>query len=165
MTFSGHTALNVKTFGCSTSCVPRSVLGALLSNGPEGCQAGIRTANTRNNASALTVSVGPQISFAYFGIAASRHSETMPNHLSLRSHSICEAVHTPCDRYREIDKNVMPSHPVFRHVLPRLFAEAPLQANAVEVRPVSRGSNSGIVNCRVASTSWTSGLKANIAAG
>jgi hypothetical protein len=110
---SGHTALNVKTFGYSTSCAPRSVLGALLPNGPERCQAGIRAANTRNNASALTVSVGPQISSGYFGIAASRHSETMPNHLSLRSHSICEAVHTPCDRCREIDKNVMPVTPCF----------------------------------------------------
>ena len=111
MIFSGHTALNVKAFGCSTSCVPRSVLGALLSNGPEGCHAGIRTANIRNNASALTVSVGPQISSGYFGIAASRHSETMRNHLSLRSHSICETVHTPCDQCREIDKNVMPVTP------------------------------------------------------
>src|SRR5262249_54172576 len=104
MIFSGHTALNVKTFGCSTSCVPRSVLGALLSNGPEGCHAGIRTANIRNNASALTLSVGLQISWAYFGMAAFRHSEPMPNPLSLRSHSICEAVPPPCDRYREIDK-------------------------------------------------------------
>src|SRR5262249_41368817 len=54
-----------------------------------------------------------KISCAYFGIAASRHSETMPNHLSLRSHSICEAVHTPCDWYREIEKNVMPVPPCF----------------------------------------------------
>jgi hypothetical protein len=44
----------------------------------------------------------------------------------------------------------MPVTPCFPSVLPRLFAGAlftrlqPLQANAVEVRPVSRGSNSGI---------------------
>jgi hypothetical protein len=75
---------------------------------PDGCQAGIRAANTTNNASTLKVSVGPQISCAYFGIAASRNSEFIRNHLSLRSHSICEAVHTPCVRRREIDKNVMP---------------------------------------------------------
>ena len=103
----------MKTFGYSTSCAPRSVLGALLSNGPEGCQAGIKAANTRNNASALTVSIGPQISCGYFGITASRHSETMPDHLSLRSHSICEAVHTLCDRCREIEKTVMPVTPCF----------------------------------------------------
>jgi len=150
LTFSGHTALNVKTFGYSTSCTRRSVLGALLSNGPEGCQAGIRAANTRNNASVLTVSVGPQISCAYFGIAASRHSGIMRNHLSLRSHSICEAVHTPCDRCREIDKNVMPVTPCFptrtapSSLLGLFSLLQPLQANAVEVRPVSRGSNSGI---------------------
>ena len=75
---------------------------------PDGCQAGIRAANTTNNASTLKVSVGPQISCAYFGIAASRNSEFIRNHLSLRSHSICEAVHTPCVSRREIDKNVMP---------------------------------------------------------
>ena len=78
---------------------------------PDGCQAGIRAANTTNNASTLKVSVGPQISCAYFGIAASRNSEFIRNHLSLRSHSICEAVHTPCVRRREIDKNVMPVTP------------------------------------------------------
>src|SRR5690242_9723816 len=72
---------------------------------PGGCQAGIRVANTRNNASALKVSVGPQISCACFGITASRHSEFIRNRLSLPAHSICEAVHTPCDRCREIDKN------------------------------------------------------------
>src|SRR5262249_1956450 len=98
---------------CSTSCAPRSVLGALLSNGPDGCQAGIRTPNTRNNASALTVSAGPQISCAYSGIATSRPSETMPNDLSLHSHSIWDTAHTPGDRHREIDKNVMPVTPCF----------------------------------------------------
>ena len=45
--------------------------------GSDGCQAGIRVANTRNNASALTVSAGPQISCPYFDIAASRHLEFM----------------------------------------------------------------------------------------
>src|SRR5215831_18871693 len=127
---SGHTPLNVKAFECRISVRP--VLGALalrtrlLSGWNQGrqykkqCQ---RADSERRAANFLRVFLHNCL--PSFGVHA--------DHLSLRSYSICEAVHTRCDRCREIDKNVMPVTPRFpiRTAPPlwRLFTRLqPLQA-------------------------------------
>ena len=106
---SGHTPLNVKAFECRISVRP--VLGALalrtrlLSGWNQGrqykkqCQ---RADSERRAANFLRVFLHNCL--ASFGVNAS--------YLSLRSRSICEAVHIPCDWCREIDKNVMPVTPI-----------------------------------------------------